>query len=101
MIQREHLRQLALQARPNNWDLEGYYIVQILATIKKPKKLTMPYPSRPDVDNIAKEVLDALQNSHGVAIMWKNDSHVIEVNVKKTYGDENKTKISVKNIKKG
>lgn len=40
------------------------------------------YQKKPDLDNLAKGVLDALNQT-----VYKDDSQIIELNVKKQYGD--------------
>lgn len=54
--------------------------VVILASFPKPKKAARPYPPRPDLDNIIKIVMDAL---NGVA--WVDDSQVVSIQAEKNY----------------
>lgn len=58
-------------------------------SVSKKKRATMdcaPYPHKPDCDNIAKAVLDAL---NGIA--YDDDSQVVELIVQKKYSDTPKT----------
>lgn len=57
--------------------------VSIIFTMKKPKKQTYSYPSRGDLDNYAKAVLDALNGT-----VWKDDSQICSLVLIKTYGKE-------------
>lgn len=49
-----------------------------------------PHIKRPDVDNLAKLVLDAL---NGVA--WKDDSQVFKMTVEKRYSDNPRTEVTI------
>lgn len=65
---------------------------------KKSDKLSMskgliPYNHKPDVDNIAKSILDGL---NGVA--WNDDRQVVSLKVKKFYGVETKAIIRIKEL---
>jgi Holliday junction resolvase RusA-like endonuclease len=72
--------------------------VVIDAVFKRPKshmtkrgvKPTAPKLPRPDCDNIAKGVLDAL-----ALIVWLDDTLVQRLVVEKSYGDEARTTVSV------
>ena len=45
---------------------------------------------KPDVDNIAKAVLDALNG-----VIWVDDKQVVELTVKKYYGTSNEIQIEI------
>lgn len=72
--------------------------VFIEATFKRPKshltkkgvKATAPKLPRPDVDNIAKAILDSLQDVMG------DDTNVKRLTIEKAFGDESLTIVSVK-----
>ena len=50
-----------------------------------------PYPSvKPDIDKLQRAVLDAL-----TGVIYKDDSQVVEVTARKSYGLENKTTILI------
>lgn len=57
---------------------------------KRGVKATAPKLPRPDVDNIAKAILDSLQDVMG------DDTNVRRLTVEKAFGDESKTIVSVK-----
>lgn len=71
--------------------------VSINAVFSRPKshmtkrgvKATAPALPRPDVDNIAKAVLDSLQEVMG------DDTNVRRLTVEKTFGEESQTIVSV------
>ena len=71
--------------------------VQIVATFARPPshltkkgvKATAPALPRPDVDNIAKGILDALGD------LWGNDSCVAALSVEKCYGTEGRTSVTI------
>ncbi len=52
------------------------------------------HTSRPDADNLAKAVLDALTNLQ----VWKDDSQVAQLNITKCYGEIAGCKIEVRTI---
>lgn len=80
--------------------LEGNLNVEITAIFapnksetKKNKALQItgiPYNKKPDIDNICKEVLDAL---NGMA--WNDDASVVKMSGEKIYGSEDKLKIKI------
>ncbi|WP_411842132.1 RusA family crossover junction endodeoxyribonuclease [Salinicoccus sp. HZC-1] len=51
------------------------------------------YQKKPDLDNLAKGVLDALNNT-----VYKDDSQIVELNVKKQYGDKDEVLIQIKEL---
>lgn len=69
--------------------VEGPVRVEIVAVFPRPSAATkktwtnprFPHTSRPDVDNIAKSVLDAL-----LAVLWRDDSQVAHLSVEKWTG---------------
>ena len=61
---------------------------------KKAKELDgKAYIKKPDVDNIAKGILDSLNG-----LPFKDDNQVIELNIKKEYGLENKILVELEEI---
>ena len=75
--------------------------VVIVATFSRPKSHPKRNPpawkvSRPDVDNIAKAVLDA-----GNAIIWKDDSVVVDLCASKRYGESPSVSVEVSEATKG
>lgn len=72
------------------WQLAGspvvgaeWFSVSITASSVRPKSTRLDYPSKPDVDNIAKLVLDALQGH-----AFPNDSRCRSLSVTKRWADE-------------
>ena len=74
---------------------EGALRVTIVAHFKKPMRKVGGYPTkRPDADNIAKAILDAL---NGIA--WKDDNQVVQLVVIKLWTTEHpKTDVSIERI---
>jgi Holliday junction resolvase RusA-like endonuclease len=71
--------------------LDGPLIVSIYAWIKKPKSSKLAYPTtKPDADNIAKAVLDALNG-----ILWHDDKQVCQLAVHKVYADRDAIELEV------
>lgn len=65
-----------------NIPMKGAIAVTIVFTIRKPKSVKRDYPTvKPDVDNLGKALLDALNE-----IAYDDDSQIIEINASKKYG---------------
>ena len=62
---------------------DGAVRVEIACYFPRPKKPTNPFPSRNDVDKLARSTLDAL-----TGIAWADDQQVVELEVRKAYTDE-------------
>jgi Holliday junction resolvase RusA-like endonuclease len=58
-----------------------WFSVEIVAYIERPKSSKHPYPPRPDADNIAKLLMDALQGH-----AFPNDSRCYSLSVTKRWG---------------
>lgn len=80
----------------------GILRVNITAIFEPPKSTSKkkyaeligtPYNKKPDIDNIAKSILDGL---NGVA--YSDDNQVAELNVKKIYGDKSKAIVEIEVI---
>lgn len=62
--------------------LTGALTVSVLFTLPKPRSVKREHPSvRPDLDNLTKAILDALNG-----IYWKDDGQIVNLNVRKIYG---------------
>jgi Holliday junction resolvase RusA-like endonuclease len=94
----DYRTQLATAARDAGLTATGNPLdVVIDAVFERPKshmlksgvKATAPVLPRPDVDNVAKAVLDALQDVMG------DDSMVARLVVEKSYGEEARTTVRV------
>ena len=74
---------------------EGALRVSIKAYCKRPMRGAGKYPTkRPDADNIAKAILDAL---NGVA--WKDDKQVVELSITKEWAEKHeKVEVSIKRL---
>lgn len=70
--------------------LLGPVSVAIVVTVPRPKTSKLPHP-KPDVDNYAKAVLDAMTDAR----IWANDSQVAFLVIKKEWGDEASIAIDV------
>jgi len=61
---------------------------------KDPDSTTVSCDKRPDLDNLMKSLLDAIQNS---GQMWTDDSQVQHINAEKVYAEKNgKPRIEVR-----
>ena len=66
-------------------------IPRSLSKKKQEALIGQPHISKPDCDNLAKFVLDAMNK-----IIYEDDSHVFELHVKKIYSEDPKTIIVIK-----
>jgi len=91
-VEYENLVRLSWMNTPDAKKLDGKIRATVLAYFKIPKSvskkkhaemLDAPYASKPDTDNIAKSILDAL---NGIA--YDDDSQIVELHVYKTYSDD-------------
>ena len=85
--------------------LSGSIKADICAVYEPPKSVSkkkrqemiegeIPYTKKPDIDNIAKSVLDGLNK-----IAYEDDSSVDEIHVYKTYGEEAKCYVKLSDNK--
>lgn len=70
--------------------------VAILFSFKDERKSTrgVPYPL-PDVDNLCKFVLDALQTGYLEGLIWADDKQVIHINGTKKFAEKNEIYINI------
>lgn len=72
-------------------EISAFFMIPKSYTKKRSAKLPgKPYMMKPDIDNIAKSVLDGL---NGTA--WKDDNQVVELKIKKYYAIDNIEKIEI------
>ena len=67
--------------------------VTMLFQFKKPKKEKKHFTQRPDVDNLVKTVMDAL---NGVA--WEDDAQIVQLVAQKVYADIEGTLVSIEEL---
>lgn len=73
---------------------DGPLAVQIHAWVKKPKKGKHEHPIvKPDADNLAKLVCDALNG-----IVWHDDKQIVDLQVIKNYSLDPRTVINVRSL---
>lgn len=86
---------------PNYQTLEGRVAIEIIAYLKIPKSTSkvkkqemldnkISPTKKPDVDNIAKVILDAMNK-----FVFKDDNQVAKISVEKRYGEEEKIEVLV------
>lgn len=96
-VQAEHRIQEQVARTWTQPVLEGPLEVSIIVQLLKPKsapkrRVTWPI-SRPDADNYAKLVLDALNG-----ILWRDDSQVVDLRVQKVYSESLGIRIEVSTV---
>lgn len=64
-----------------------------LSKKKRTLLLYTPYDKRPDCDNLAKSILDAL---NGLA--YKDDKQITYLSIEKLYGEENKIEVDLEEV---
>lgn len=84
------LRQAYSNKYGNAQPLSGPLKVIILASFGKPARSKRPYPARPDLDNIIKIAMDAL---NGLA--WVDDSQVVSIQAEKFFFSTSKLVIII------
>lgn len=57
---------------------------------------SLVYQKKPDLDNLAKGILDALNDT-----VYRDDAQIVELSVKKQYGDTDHVLIAVKKLSNG
>lgn len=92
------LEKYSIQTEPTEKPLEAIIKVQFAPpeSLSKKKKNTLlftPYDKKPDCDNLAKTILDAL---NGLA--YKDDKQITYLSVEKLYGTENKIEVDLEEI---
>lgn len=72
--------------------------VPIKSTSKKKYRelIGQPYNKKPDIDNIAKIILDGLNE-----VAYKDDNQVVELVVHKTYAEEDYVEVEIKELMNG
>jgi Holliday junction resolvase RusA-like endonuclease len=74
---------VARQARRGIGPFTGPVAVHLIFRLQRPKRPEHEYPSRPDLDNLVKAVLDGC-NQAGI---WVDDAQVVRIVSSKGYGD--------------
>lgn len=91
---REVVSYAAQEARGEDWPLQGAVIVTARFYLPKPKTVKRAWPTtRPDVDKLARGILDALT---GVA--FKDDSQVVKLDVEKHYDGVPRVEVEIEEV---
>lgn len=70
---------------------KGAISMNIIVFVKQPKKLIYPRPTvKPDIDNIAKTILDALN-----CVAYADDKQVVKLSIAKYYGNDDYVSVSI------
>lgn len=85
---RQDVRQAALEAIPDGWDADQLYTVVVSFVLARPKSLPKSHSGlhgrKPDVDKLARGVLDALTEAR----VFRDDSRVWALTATKRYENE-------------
>lgn len=80
--------------KPLKAKITAFFEVPTSYSNKKKKELIgQPHTSRPDIDNIAKIILDSL---NGLA--YKDDNQIVKLEVEKLYGEEAKVILDIEEV---
>ena len=79
--------------------LDGAVQVKAVFVFERPKSVKREHPSvRPDVDKLARALLDGITDAGAV---WKDDSQVTRLDVRKRYGSAPGVLVTVEGIERG
>ena len=82
--------------------IEGAVNMNIIYAFRRPKSLskkerneidggkTVPKTTKPDIDNLTKAILDALNG-----IVWKDDAQVTQINVQKIWSSKDQIEVEI------
>jgi len=101
---RKAIRNMAiLQMRKQKAErIEGAVNMNIIYAFRRPKSLskkerneidggkTVPKTTKPDIDNLTKAILDALNG-----IVWKDDAQVTQINIQKVWSAKDQIEIEI------
>ncbi len=94
---RKAIRNMAIAQMRNQKaeKIEGAVNMNIIFAFRRPKSLskkerTVPKTTKPDIDNLTKAILDAL---NGIA--WKDDAQVTQINVHKIWSAKDQIEIEI------
>jgi len=101
---RKAIRNMAiLQMRKQKAEkIEGAVNMNIVYSFRRPKSLnkkerneidsgkTVPKTTKPDIDNLTKAILDALNG-----IVWKDDAQVTQINIQKIWSAKDQIEVEI------
>lgn len=86
--------QIGLTEKPLVATIKVYFETpKSLSKKKRTSLMYTPYNKRPDCDNLAKSILDAL---NGLA--YKDDKQITYLTIEKLYGEENKIEVDLEEV---
>ena len=97
-VKNAFLSKYNIQTGPTEKPLEAIIKVQFAPpeSLSKKKKNTLlftPYDKKPDCDNLAKSILDALNG-----LVYKDDKQITYLSIEKLYGEENKIEVDLEEL---
>lgn len=90
--QREHQKVVAMLAKAvTSKMMKGPLNLQVTFVYRRPKKPKYSVPQvRPDIDNLIKQIQDALQG-----VWYEDDAQIVSVCASKEYGQQHATEVTV------
>lgn len=93
----DYVAEVASKHIPKTGMIMGPITISLTFYMKAPKryakKTDTPHVTRPDVDNLAKAILDGLEGT-----MYKNDAQVTTLYAHKCYGDKLRVGVSISEL---
>ena len=89
----EEIREAFKLKYPDFVPLSSPLSVTMLFQFKIPKKEKKHFTQRPDVDNLVKTVMDALNET-----AWEDDSQIVQLVAQKVYADIEGTLVSIEEL---
>lgn len=92
-IWEEYVQVSSLPYKPIEF-MEGPLRMKLRFIFVKPKSAKREYPNiKPDIDNLAKSIMDALEG-----VFYKNDSQVVDEVLSKRYGNVAMVKVEIEEL---
>lgn len=93
----KHIQSCFINVKPAGWEpLSGPVMVTVQAYFEQARSNKMEYAMiKPDIDNVVKVALDAIQGNGGVIV---DDKQVIGMVVEKFWGNPDRLEITVETI---
>ena len=82
------------EAAKNGWEVTDAPVsVKLIFEVKQPKKPKTHVPvTRPDIDKLARAVLDAITDT---GLIWRDDSQVVRLSAEKKYARAGKQGVTI------
>ena len=93
-----HAAYPAIRAATTPWYKSEHLIVDITCVFAETSAKKNGLVGLPDVDNLAKFVLDAMQSQYMDSIVWNDDAQVVGLSVRKCFGEKDAVSVTIRRI---